>query len=159
MEPLPRRKPNRLPYYDYTSPGYYFVTICTADRKCLLGQVIPGDPNTPALVQYSSWGRITADTIAEIPDHYSGVDVDHYVVMPNHVHMILVLRDQPGQPPSVSKIIQQFKRAVSMRIGRPIWQLRFHDHVIRNEADYQQIWQYIENNPAKWAMDRYYQEG
>ena len=103
-------------------------------------------------------GRIVHDAIKEIPGHYQGVELNKYTIMPNHIHLILVIRDGSPKGPSIHTIIQQFKRAVSIRIGTPIWQPRFYDHIIRSEREYQEIWRYIDNNPAKWALDRYYHE-
>ncbi|WP_295632444.1 transposase [uncultured Intestinimonas sp.] len=76
--------------------------------------------------------------------------------MPNHVHMILVLTSQGGRTlcaPTVSRVIKQFKGVVTKRAGLPLWQKSFHDHIIRNEADYLRIWQYIDTNPLKWRED------
>jgi REP element-mobilizing transposase RayT len=85
--------------------------------------------------------------------------VDKYVVMPNHVHLILVISDSLEKAPSVSRVVQQFKRAVSIHLGKSVWQEGFYDHVIRGDADYREIWTYIDNNPVKWARDKYYREG
>ena len=93
---------------------------------------------------------------------YGGVTVDKAVVMPNHVHLILkVCGETGGRPkaaPTVSRMIQQFKGAVTKRLGYPLWQKGFHDHVIRGEADYLRIWGYIDANPAEWREDRYFEE-
>ncbi|MBQ8934962.1 MAG: transposase [Oscillospiraceae bacterium] len=137
---FPKRKPNRLPTFDYTNPGYYFITICTEQRKCILGQINPGSTQSPAAVQLSADGEVVLAAIHAIPEHYPGVAVDHFVIMPNHVHLILALQET-GQPSaSVSRIVQQLKRAVSMKIGHSIWQAHFHDHVIRGDRDYKEIW-------------------
>ncbi len=77
---------------------------------------------------------------------------------PNRLHLILVLRDGSVNSPSIHTIMQQFKRAVSIKIGKTVWQPRFYDHIIRSEREYQEIWKYIDNNPAKWALDKYYHE-
>ena len=104
-------------------------------------------------------GKTVERTLLEIPAHYPNTRLDHYVVMPNHIHLILVLEDVPGKSPSISRIIQQFKRAVTLQLGGSVWQLGFHDHVIRGDKDYREIWSYIDNNPLKWALDKYYCEG
>ena len=104
-------------------------------------------------------GVVTQRAILQIPAHYPGVRVDHYVVMPNHVHMILVLPEDGGRAlraPTLSRIIRAWKETVTKTLGRPIWQRSFYDHIIRDENDYRQIWNYIDTNPAKWAGDRYY---
>ena len=153
-----RRKPNRLPGYDYSTPGCYFVTVCTRDHQCLLGRVVSGSDNIPAAMDLTPLGQIVQDAIDEIPTHYPSAEVDKSIVMPNHFHLILVLKDGAPKMPSVHTIIQQLKRAVSVRVGTSIWQARFHDRVIRSEREYQEYWKYIDSNAEKWAMDKYYHE-
>ena len=80
--------------------------------------------------------------------------LDKYVIMPNHVHMILSLNEDSIIP--LSQIVGSFKAGVSREIGFSVWQRSFYDHIIRSEADYKRICEYIENNPAKWALDKYY---
>ena len=94
-------------------------------------------------------------TICEIPDHYSGVQLVQYVVMPNHVHLLLLLSNSDV---SVSQVVQQLKRMASVRIGQPVWQKSFHDRVVRNAREYKKIMEYIDNNPLRWELDRYYQK-
>ena len=87
------------------------------------------------------------------------ISVDCYVIMPNHVHMILFIdrsTEQGVSAPTLSHVVQQMKGHVTKCIGKAVWQSRFYDHVIRNVQDYREIWTYIENNPAKWLEDRYY---
>lgn len=154
------RKPNRLSGYDYSAPGYYFLTICTANHELLLGRICGcEDGIVSAGMVINDVGHTVENAILDIPEHYPGTAIDQYIVMPNHVHMILRIPAHLEKPPSVSRIVQQFKRAVSIKLGKRIWQLGFHDHIIRGETDYQKIWEYIENNPLKWALDQYYREG
>lgn len=97
------------------------------------------------------------DRIGEIYDN--AVAIDKYVIMPNHVHMIIFLHGDDGRPkvaPTVSRIMQQFKGSVTKQIGFSLWQKLFHDHIIRNEQEYQRIWQYIDTNPLKWEEDCFY---
>ena len=103
-------------------------------------------------------GNAVEQAILAISQHYSHATVDKYVVMPNHVHFILAIHDSVCRTASISTIVQQLKRAVSIQLGRSVWQQGFYDHIIRGEADYREIWTYIENNPAKWALDKYYHE-
>lgn len=91
--------------------------------------------------------------IESIPSVYSNASVDHYVIMPNHVHMIIVLSDANA---SVPTIINQLKRRVTKQIGHSIFQRSYHDHIIRSQEDYDNIWNYIEDNPRKWNEDKYY---
>ena len=152
---FPKRKQNRLTQFDYRTPGYYFITICTKNKENLFW--VSSDGNAP---QLNEVGIAADNCIRSIPEHYPLIRLDHYVVMPNHVHMILIL-DAPAQNqscPDISVVVGQMKRAVSKATGRDIWQRSFHDHVIRGEQDYQKIWMYIEDNPRKWKEDCFYIE-
>ena len=155
--------------YDYGRPGCYFITICANERAEFFWDAaamrsVGADiirPFSPTLSQY---GYFVERAIREIPQHYTGVLVDKYVVMPNHVHMILSLAHRCGRiisapTKAIPTIVGQMKRAVSKMAGFPIWQKGYHDHIIRSEADYRRIWEYIDTNPAKWREDCYYKEG
>ena len=142
------RKSARIPHYDYVSYNYYFVTICTHNRRCIFGSV----------GELSPVGQIAKEEILEISTHYSGVSVDHYVVMPNHIHMILVLQENAQ---NLNVVVGQYKSGVSRRAHklRPelsVWQRSYHDHIIRNQTSYEKIWNYIEGNPSKWMEDCFY---
>ena len=158
---LPERKQTRLKEYDYSAPGAYFVTICTQDRRCILSDISVGAAiSRPPEVHLTAYGEIVDLAINNISSVYSGFSVDNYVIMPNHVHMILRIHanDNGRQvaAPTVSTVVGHMKRWASIHAGTAIWQKSFHEHVIRNEEDYRQIWDYIDTNPAKWAEDRYY---
>ena len=154
---LPKRKPNRLPEFDYNTPGAYFITICTKDRRNLFWLDVGASIARP---QLTAWGKIVANSIYEIPKHYPAISVDHYVVMPNHIHLLLQINtDIDGRPmvaPTISVVVQQLKGIITKQIGQSVWQKLFHDHIIRNDADYLKIWEYIDNNPAKWEEDCFY---
>lgn len=159
---LPTRKPNRLKYYDYSTPGAYFITVCTKDRGCIFWDAVGASiarPQNPVLSQH---GKIVDEAIREIPLHYPAVSVDHYAVMPNHIHLLLQINtDANGRPmvaPTISRVVQQMKGTITKRIGHPVWQKLFHDYVIRGEKDYLKIWEYIDNNPARWKEDCFYKE-
>ena len=143
---LPRRKQTRLTAFDYRSSNAYFITICTQNRKALFWT---GDA-------LNACGKIAEEAIWNIPKHYPTVSVEHYAVMPNHVHLLLFLSGAEQFAPSVSTVVQQYKGSVTKRAGFPIWQKQFYDHVIRNEADYREKWNYIEQNPIKWTADEYH---
>ena len=103
-------------------------------------------------------GKITRDMILKLPDYYNGVNIDHFVVMPNHVHLILVLEESDT---NLNQIIAQYKSGVSREIHKidpdtSVWQRSYHDHVIRNQASYEKIWNYIDGNPLKWKEDCFY---
>lgn len=161
MASNPRRIPNRLKSFDYSAPGAYFITICTDNRRNLFWENVGASIARPQAVVLSETGKIVDSAIRGIPVHYPAVSVDRYVIMPNHIHLLLQIRtDSNGQripAPTISAVVQQMKGYVSKQIGHGIWQKLFHDHVIRSEADYQKIWEYIEHNPIRWKDDCFYQ--
>ena len=147
-ERFPSRKSPRLKEFNYASPNYYFVTICTKGKECIFG--------TPK--QLSPMGEVASDCLKAIESHFTGVCLDKWVVMPNHIHAIVVLSGTAVQLPAV---VGQYKSATTRKIrifapGKIVWQASFHDHVIRNQADYERIWTYIEGNPGRWEDDCFY---
>ena len=156
----PTRKRIRLPEYDYNTNGAYFITICTKDRARILSDISVGTTNgRPPEIVLTKCGRMVETAIHNISVHYPAVHVDNYVIMPNHIHLLLFLYCDDGRPlvvPTISRIVQQLKGYVTKRIGHAIWHPRFYDHVIRTERDYRDISLYIDNNPARWAEDEYY---
>jgi REP element-mobilizing transposase RayT len=99
--------------------------------------------------------------LQKLPEYYNNVIVDKYVVMPNHMHMILILNGE--NCPSVPQIIGQFKTGVTKEIRRiypdtDVWQRSFHDHIIRNQKSYEKIWLYIEGNPQNWEKDCFFMD-
>lgn len=159
---LPKRKPYRLQGYDYSQRGAYFLTLCVKDRSPMLWRVGATFGRPPEGAEHlSEYGRIIDFEIGRIEDRYAPVvKVDSYVIMPNHIHMIMmILGTENGRPkvaPTISRIMQQWKGSVSKRVGRPIWQKSFYDHMIRSEAEYSKIRKYIDENPLKWEDDCYY---
>ncbi len=171
----PKRKHNRLKNFDYRTATAYFITLCTADRKNILWQNPEKNAKEPQDIQLTKFGCVVLQSITEIKNHYPAVTVDHFVIMPNHVHLLLQIHtnkahqsDKPFAMPSdsnnqtvkvlpkVSIIIQQMKGSVSKQIGTPIWQKGFYDHIIRSINDYNEIWNYIDNNPKQWLLDEHY---
>ena len=182
MNDLPKRKHIRLRDYDYSQNGAYFITICvdewhgifwnttservgahSALRKCP-ADIFSQAPLRVSRPPLSDIGLVVEKAINNIPQIYSSVILDKYVIMPNHIHMIIRIDDDRGRTMSaptnqnitISRIIKQCKEFVTKQIGFSPWQRSFHDHIIRNEEDYLKIWQYIDENPAKWTEDRYY---
>ena len=159
---LPERKPNRLPTFDYASNGAYFVTLCTQNKKCILSTVTVGATfGRPPVIRLTEVGEIVKREILRLNETYDNLRVEHYVIMPNHVHLLLMIDAFGGRPqvaPTVSRAMNQFKGAVTKRFGASVWQKGFHDHVIRSESDYAYHLQYIEENPKKWLLgkDEYY---
>lgn len=156
MNELPKRKQNRLSCFDYNIPHPYFITICTADKRCVLGRVVGESIALPPHIELTNWGKVVDAAIREIPVRYPMLKLDKYVIMPNHLHLILWITETADNAPTISHVVQQMKGFVTKQLGVSIWQKSFHDHVIRGEPDYQEIWEYIENNPLKWTLDRYY---
>lgn len=168
--PLPQRKTVRLRDYDYSTPGWYFVTLCTRGKEKILCQIVgtavPGGPRA----QFTECGEIVDRRLREMSDFYSAVKIEKYVVMPNHVHLLIhILKSDertqavPSGPSGttvptsvIARFVGTFKRLCNREWGRNIWQSRSYDHIIRNEDDYQEIWTYIDQNPAKWREDQFY---
>ena len=150
---LPRRKSNRLKDYDY-STGAYFVTICTANRRKVFWSECRGELCSPENLPLSEVGLIVDREISKIKFVYNNVIVDKYCIMPDHIHLILRIEsDENGRTqfaPTLSRVIKQFKGSITKQIGKSVWQKSFYDHGIRNKKDYDEIWEYIENNPLKY---------
>lgn len=152
MNDLPQRKRLRLTKYDYSQDGMYFVTICTEDKKCILSDIIVGgDAHIAPHIELSLYGKVTEKYIKTI------TGIKTYVIMPNHIHMIIEIDGTMGaSSPTISSLIRSFKTLTTKEIGFSIFQRSFYDHIIRDEDDYITKAQYIENNPAKWSEDKYY---
>ncbi|CAN5387649.1 transposase [soil metagenome] len=170
----------RLKNYDYTNNGFYFITICTKERKHFFGQV------TNDVMILNELGKITESCWSDIPKHSKLISLGEYIVMPNHVHGILIIDNTietmygtsavPNIAPvtknqmsaispkanSISSAVRSFKSAVTRatRNKRPEfnWQVRFHDHIIRNYESYLKISDYIRSNPSNWKKDIFYDE-
>ena len=155
---LPKRKPNRLTEYDYSTPNAYFITVCTQDRKNLFWTDAGAAIDRPEDIPLTNLGMTVEQVIYDIPKHYPAITVDHAVIMPNHIHLILQINtDTDGRPmaaPTISMVVNQTKGAASKKAGFSVWQKGFYDHVIRSEQDYLDIWNYIEGNPSKWTEDK-----
>ena len=158
------RKPNRLPDFDCSTPGAYFITICVKDKQCRLGRIVGGGAFDAPQMKPNKIGVIVEKNILS-GNLIAGVSVDKYVIMPNHIHMILLVAspDAGGmsRAPSptnaaIPHFVSVFKRFCHRDIGEQIFQRSYHDHIIRGEKDYLKIWEYIENNPAKWEEDCFY---
>ena len=161
MDKFPTRKPIRLKKYDYSTAGYYYVTICTYNRKELFGYI---KDNRMVLNEY---GKITEKTWKEIPNHYPNVELDEYIIMPNHIHGVIIINNPVGDGHArpvnrnnnnLSIIIGSYKSTVTKRINQLNnnsfkWQRFFYDHIIRNDKSLDKIREYISNNPLKWDDD------
>lgn len=171
---MEHRKKNRLTDFDYSQPGAYFITVCTKGHQCILSTIVGADahigPDTPPSVgvdahidpgvALSPTGMVVEKYIKTIPG------IGAYVIMPNHVHMILhisatniVQGPMWASAPTQAKIpslVKSWKILTTKELGRSIWQRSYYDHIIRDEQDYVTKVQYIEENPAKWYYDDYY---
>ena len=150
-----QRKPNRISGYDYSRNGAYFVTICTQERRRILSDIVGDGFPVP-----KPMGVIAENVINEIHQKYPQVWVNKFVIMPDHIHMLLQIDTGTGDPsPTLGNIVGWFKYQVTKRVnkvletpGERIFQRSYYDHVIRNQQDYDEIWQYIENNPKGWIL-------
>ncbi|HSW56590.1 MAG TPA: hypothetical protein VLH59_16020 [Ignavibacteriaceae bacterium] len=172
-----RIETGRLKEWDYSTPWWYYVTICTKNFKCWFGEIINGK------MILNKLGKIVEEEWLKTMEIRTNVDLDYYVIMPNHFHGNLILLDvetsrwdvsqtkETGhrpvstqlKPNSLGSIIGQFKSVCTKRIHKLgftdfQWQPRFYDHIIRNEADLRRIRTYIQNNPLKWELDEYFKK-
>ena len=145
---IPRRKPNRIAGYDYSQNGAYFVTICTQEREKILSNIVGDD----AHIVPQPYGQVVEKYIRNAPE------IEKYVIMPDHMIIRLdngsMWASTPTKRNRVASIVRSIKTLTTKEIGVPIFQRSYYDHVIRNQQDYNEIWEYIENNPRKWAMTK-----
>lgn len=161
-----RRRSIRLPCYDYCREGVYFVTICSHQRECILGETKEGT------LKLNDIGHVVKDCWEEIPKHFPNMELDQYVIMPNHIHGLIVIERQlPGRkrsspdrnnvaPQSLGVVVRSFKAAVSRAVKQrskgsvsPVWQRNYFEHVVRNDEDFSRIREYIFLNPIQWEED------
>ena len=168
---LPKRKSIRLPGYDYSQPGYYFVTFCVESKRKLLGRVVGSGFHPRPSVELTKIGIEVQKSIQHVGSGFhprpnnAGIEIQKYVIMPNHIHMIVVLTAVGDGTPTLQSVVGRIKSYTTKRWNdinntkyETLWQSGFHDHIIRSEAGYQRIWQYIDENPARWVDDRYFIE-
>jgi len=167
------RRSIRLPGFDYSQAGAYFVTLVTCQRECLFGEIV----NEKMIL--NEFGKIADECWRAIPEHFPNVDLGAHAIMPNHAHGIIIItsdcvraqhccaptsgiKENPHKinvkPGSLGAIVRSYKSAVSSRINKEynasnIWQRNYYERVIRNEREMDAIWKYIESNPSRWAED------
>ena len=144
------RKNPRLKDYDYTLGGYYFITICTENKIQYFGKIVEGK------MKLNDVGKLAYSNIEKLEKIYNNVKIEKFVVMPNHIHLILIIDKKTDL--NISRIVKQYKEWITKIIKKRIWQKSYYDHIIRNEKDYLRIWQYIDENIIKWNLDKYYSE-
>ena len=157
---LPKRKLNRLPEYDYSQNGAYFITICAKNKKCIFGDIVGAGVLDRPHVELTEVGKCIEKAIW-FQNNKAGVIAEKYIIMPNHTHLIIAIDDpiigRSGTPaPTIGQIVGQFKSYVVKQLGYEVWQKGFYDHIIRDQKDYDKIWNYIDTNPERWLEDEYY---
>ncbi len=168
------RKSLRLKDYDYTQNGAYYVTICAHNRRCVFGNVRSGE------MMLNDAGTMTEEWWKKLPDRFPGIEMDEFIVMPNHLHGIINIVGAPFMgalnedratikvAPTLGQLIGAFKSITTNEyirnvktnnwpsFNRQFWQRNYYEHVIRNESDLNCIREYIVINPTKWEQDEYY---
>ena len=146
---LSQRKKIRVGEYDYSQCGAYFVTICTRNRRPILSNIVGDD------------AHIVPKRYGQIAEKYlkNAAEIEKYIIMPDHIHMLIRLEEQGAEKRSpqasrIASIVRSIKTLTTKEIGEPIFQRSYYDHVIRNQRDYNEIWEYIEKNPRKWMLTK-----
>ena len=174
-----RIKSNRRPFWDYSRFGWYFITVCTQHKEHYFGEIVDGE------IQLNEMGKIVNDELLKTTQIRKNVQLDEFIVMPNHVHVIIIITHKYNADPNVetrcsvslpkggefskpisgslSMTINYFKGSVK-RIANQNnisfqWQSNYYDHIIRNDDDLKRIQQYIDENPQNWDRDRNNPEG
>ncbi|MCM1330125.1 MAG: transposase [Ruminococcus sp.] len=163
------RKHIRLKNYDYSQYGYYYVTIHTAGDEHILSNVGRGLAPACYEIKLTEIGKIAEQQLFALEERFKGVKIDKYVIMPNHIHAVIIIGDNAenmgkagaSPRPTLPDIICAYK-SITTRIcnkndniqGRKIFQTSFYESIIRNEKAYCSVWEYIENNPLKWIIDK-----
>ena len=178
---LPKRKYPRLKDYDYSASGAYFITICTQNRKCILSRVrweqaptlqstatviqqsTENENKTSGDVKYTPYGTIAEQQLLLLEKRYPCLKIDQYVIMPNHIHMILILENETvgASPPTIMDIICAYKSLTARECKKigfddKLFQKSFYEHIIRDRKDYEEITRYIYENPMRWYYDELY---
>ena len=172
MEELKNRKTPRHPYFNYNHAGIYFITICTQNRRCILSRIVGTGVLDCPRVELTNYGEIADKYIRQLNDFYHHLSIEKYVIMPNHIHLLLWIKEENingcGQsrtpvPTNVSRsncafsrFISTFKRFCNKEYGGNIWQGRCYDHIIRSKDDLNQHIKYIHENPMYWHLDEFF---
>ena len=162
---FPKRKQIRLKGFDYSKCGAYFITVCTENKKNILSVIVGEGSPLPQLTRY---GEIADRWINELSHKYCEMSVDYYVVMPNHIHLLLSVKKDNGRgdpSPTIKSAMGWLKYQITKDVnaikgtsGEKIFQRSFYDHIIRNPDDYRECAKYIRDNPVRWYCDKLYSE-
>ena len=168
MNELKKRKTTRLNGADYNSNSVVFLTICTKERKCILSRIVGTGVLDGPQIELTKYGQIADKYINQLNDFYDNLSVESYIIMPNHIHILLWVKgneDGPSGTPVpteqnsiTAKFLSTFKRFCNKECGMNIWQYRSNDHIIRNNQDYEEHLRYIYENPIQWCYDKLYAE-
>ncbi len=168
-----KRRSIRIKEYDYSQANWYYITICTYDKECIFGDIKKVE------MVLNEYGQVAEKCMNDIPEHNQLMKLDYCCVMPNHVHLIIIIDTDIRKgtacraptpegfgkpvPGSIPTIVRTYKSAVTRLInilrktpGEPVWQRNYYEHIIRNDMELYKIRQYIHNNPIKWEDDDYY---
>ena len=172
MDELKKRKTPRYQGFNYNCVGVYFLTICTQNRRCILSRIVGTGVLDCPQTELTKYGKIAKKYIRQLNEFYHHLSVEKYVIMPNHIHLLLWVKEnnttdsgQSGTPvptnieranSACSQFVSTFKRFCNKEYGENIWQARFHDHIIRNRDDYEEHVKYIYENPLRWYYDELY---
>ena len=158
MSELQKRKSNRLQNFDYSTNGAYFITICTYNKECILSNIVGEGLCALPKINLNPIGEEIEKSINYINDYYDNIKIVKHIIMPNHIHLLIEINNQTGGhgDPPLQSIIGQLKSYTTNKYGKQLWQRSYYDHIIRNEEDYLNVWEYINNNAKKWTEDKYY---
>lgn len=159
---IPKRKHPRMKFFDYSSNGNYFVTICVQDRKQILSSIVDG---TVVLTPY---GEIVRNELLDLEKRYLFLKIEKYVIMPNHIHVLLQFQHVENNDsaaashrPTLCDLMCEYKSLSTRKINKQytygkVFQTSFYEHVINNNEDWSNTWDYIDNNPLTWPTDELY---
>ena len=168
MNELKKRKTTRLKGADYNKNQAVFLTICTKERRCILSHVAGNGTAGSPQIELTKHGQIADKYIRQFDDFYDDMSVESYVIMPNHIYILLWVKGTENGPtltpiPTIqnsvpSRFLSTFKRFCNKECGANMWQSRSYDHIIRDHQDYEEHLRYIHENPMRWYYDELYSE-
>ena len=167
----PIRKPTRLKNYNYNWQSSYFLTLCTKNKECIFGKIskevitdtsLSANKVVPvaAEINLSKIGKIAEKYITSTNTQNADIEVEHYVIMPNHIHLLIYVNNNNNQSIGPNAIIPKYvsslKRLINKECGKKLFQRSYYDHIVRNDKDFDNIWNYIDGNPVTWEKDCFF---